>query len=689
MLRTVGCPSTRRAPLRFCVPMPGFLCSIAVVALLSLFVVPAGSAARTTTEPSSEFAMQMRSLAASAAAKKSQRVLDDVILSPQVGRALRTGLKTFAGQMTPFEKSLVSAGALAGDAKYASALQALRSKHKLTAEQTKNLAQLLSAFAANPAVQVLIKRGKALEASPKRLAALLAALRAQATSMAPKFPSTGIADLGTVISRVAGAVRSKATALVSKRLLTLLAMPGAAKYIKALPPLDVAALVPANQLATYTLPSTARVAAAGSSTAAPRSAWDAAVLQAEVKLVSEITGLMADIAKGHVSPVEGARELLDLEETLQEIVETLEQGAVPPVLQLSPAVGGPWVAGVPYGFVVTGYSSNGTYIGPVTFGTGFGPTLEMTSGDGKCPGATCTAYKAGLHTVTALVGGSSTSLTLDVTPAALQTISVQEVLPPFSDPATVNVIGIPESFVVKGTDSFGNAITGLTATLSIGPDGSCTGYMCTPTAAGPHTVTATNGVATGTTTVTVVGAVSGTITLSVQATFSQAGLGYSADTTISASVTYTLDNAPITATSANGYYFFTATNQSATASYQYSDQQTDNYTGSELYTCSYTYTGEGPATLYGNINGSWGPTGTSMYLPNPVASLTETVSGGQPGTGQCGTGGTITGAIGIAADCQSPTVNLGDGTCTGPWGGISGQPGTEVVTWDLVLAGAS
>jgi RNA polymerase sigma-70 factor (TIGR02960 family) len=114
VFRTVGCPSTRRTPLRFCVLRPGLLCSIATVALISLLVLPAGSAAGTITEPSSELAKQMRSLAASAAAKKSQRVLDDAILSPQVGRALRTSLslKTFAGQMTPFEKSLVSAGAL-------------------------------------------------------------------------------------------------------------------------------------------------------------------------------------------------------------------------------------------------------------------------------------------------------------------------------------------------------------------------------------------------------------------------------------------------------------------------------------------------------------------------------------------------------------------------------------------------
>src|SRR5664279_2546809 len=247
VFRTMGCPSTRRAPLRFRVLMPGLLCFIAAVALLSLLVVPASSTARTMSRPSSELAKQMRSLAASAAAKKSQRALDDAILSPQVGRALRTSLKTFAGQMTPFEKSLVTAGALVSGAKYAPVLEALRSGHKLTAEQTKTLGQLMSAFAANPAVQVLIKRGKALEGSPKGLAALLAALRAQPTSMASKFPSTGIPDLDRVLSSVAGAVRSKATASVSKRLLTLLATPGAAKYIKALPPLDVAALVPAYE----------------------------------------------------------------------------------------------------------------------------------------------------------------------------------------------------------------------------------------------------------------------------------------------------------------------------------------------------------------------------------------------------------------------------------------------------------
>jgi hypothetical protein len=96
----------------------------------------------------------------------------------------------------------------------------------LTAKQTKTLAQLLSAFAANPAVQVLIKKGKALEASPKALAALLAALRAQPRSIASRFPSTGIGDLDTVLSTVAGAVRSKASASVSKRFLTCSRRPG-------------------------------------------------------------------------------------------------------------------------------------------------------------------------------------------------------------------------------------------------------------------------------------------------------------------------------------------------------------------------------------------------------------------------------------------------------------------------------
>jgi hypothetical protein len=306
--------------------MPGgLLCSIAAVALLSLLVVPAGSAARTMSEPSPQVATQMRSLAASAAAEKSQRVLDDVILSPQVGRALRTSLKTFAGQMTPFEKSLVSAGALVSGAKYVSALEALRSRRRLTAEQARTLAKLMSAFAANPAVRALIKRGKALEASPTGLAALLAALRAQPTSMASKFPSTGIPDLDRVLSSVAGAVRSKATASVSKRFLTLLATPGAAKYIKALPPLDVAALVPAYELATYTLPSTARAAAVG--TPPPtRSAWEAAVLSAEADLALAKAKLTIEILGGDGPPQEALSELV---ETLEGTVETSSRGPSP------------------------------------------------------------------------------------------------------------------------------------------------------------------------------------------------------------------------------------------------------------------------------------------------------------------------------------------------------------------------
>jgi hypothetical protein len=349
-------------------------------------------------------------------------------------------------------------------------------------------------------------------------------------------------------------------------------------------------------------------------------------------------------------------------------------------------VGGPWVAGVPYGFVVTGFWSNFVRMGPVAFGTSLGPTLEMTSGDGTCSGATCTANMEGPHTVTALVGGNSARLTLNVTPAELQTISVQEVLPPFSDPATVNVAGVPENFVVSGTDRFGNTITGLNATLSMSPDGSCTGYTCTPTAAGPHTVIATDGGAEGTATVTVVGGttVSGTITLSIQEAFSQAGPGYSDDTTISGSATYTLDDVPVIVTpGSNGAtYSFAATNQSATASYQLSHEEADTVTDSEPpTTCSELYTGEGAATLDGNISGSWGPTGATMFLPGLVASLTF--------SGDCGggTSGTLpSGDLGTAASCQSMSVNLGDGTCTGPWGT---EPGTEVETWHLVLAGAS
>jgi hypothetical protein len=58
--------------------------------------------------------------------------------------------------------------------------------------------------------------------------------------------------------------------------------------------------------------------------------------------------------------------------------------------------------------------------------------------------------------------------------------------------ATVD-LGASASYTVTGYDEDGDSLGDLTssATLSIAPDGSCTGAVCTPAKAGPHAVTAT------------------------------------------------------------------------------------------------------------------------------------------------------------------------------------------------------
>ncbi|HEV2492925.1 MAG TPA: hypothetical protein VG204_07615 [Terriglobia bacterium] len=72
------------------------------------------------------------------------------------------------------------------------------------------------------------------------------------------------------------------------------------------------------------------------------------------------------------------------------------------------------------------------------------------------------------------------------------------------NPATITA-GDSQSYTAQGVDSFGNPTGDVTSstTFSIAPDGSCTGASCTASVAGAHTVTGTDGVATGMASLTV------------------------------------------------------------------------------------------------------------------------------------------------------------------------------------------
>src|SRR5947208_13989771 len=60
--------------------------------------------------------------------------------------------------------------------------------------------------------------------------------------------------------------------------------------------------------------------------------------------------------------------------------------------------------------------------------------------------------------------------------------------------------GGSQAYTAQGRDRFENSLGDVTAatTFSIAPDGSCTGASCTASASGTHTVTGSDGGATGT-----------------------------------------------------------------------------------------------------------------------------------------------------------------------------------------------
>jgi hypothetical protein len=70
--------------------------------------------------------------------------------------------------------------------------------------------------------------------------------------------------------------------------------------------------------------------------------------------------------------------------------------------------------------------------------------------------------------------------------------------------ATITAGG-SQAYTAEGFDAFGNDVGDFTGTTSftVSPNGSCTGATCTATVAGAHTVTGTNGLATGTASLTV------------------------------------------------------------------------------------------------------------------------------------------------------------------------------------------
>jgi hypothetical protein len=140
--------------------------------------------------------------------------------------------------------------------------------------------------------------------------------------------------------------------------------------------------------------------------------------------------------------------------------------------------------GVGLVFQAEGFDSVGDDLGNVTSGSTFGIA------NGTCSGSTCKATSLGGHLVTAKFGAASGTATLTVeTVASLVVSPGAGAVPP----------GMAESFQAEGFDGSNNDLGNVSAstTFSITPDGSCSGVKCQATALGKHTVTGTDGSASG------------------------------------------------------------------------------------------------------------------------------------------------------------------------------------------------
>lgn len=112
----------------------------------------------------------------------------------------------------------------------------------------------------------------------------------------------------------------------------------------------------------------------------------------------------------------------------------------------------------------------------------------------------CTPAELGPHEVIAEAEHGDV-----VAKATLNVVTVAPVSLRLSPASSSITSGGSQAYTVEGYDAANDDLGPDTnATLSISPDGSCTGYTCTATTAGPHTVTATDGTAHGTATLTVI-----------------------------------------------------------------------------------------------------------------------------------------------------------------------------------------
>jgi parallel beta-helix repeat protein len=139
-------------------------------------------------------------------------------------------------------------------------------------------------------------------------------------------------------------------------------------------------------------------------------------------------------------------------------------------------------------YTAEGFDAANNSLGDVTSSTTFSITPN-----GSCTGNACTATAAGAHTVTGTDGGKTSTSSLTVNAGPLDHLALS--------PASATIAsGGSQAYTAQGRDQYDNGLGDVTSstTLSITPNGSCTGATCTAIVSGAHTVTGTSAGKTGT-----------------------------------------------------------------------------------------------------------------------------------------------------------------------------------------------
>lgn len=161
-------------------------------------------------------------------------------------------------------------------------------------------------------------------------------------------------------------------------------------------------------------------------------------------------------------------------------------------LVLSPATAS-IAAGGSQTYTAEGFDAQGNDLGDLTNYATFAITPNGAGTGAACTGNACTATRAGSYTVTASDGTATGTAALTVTPGSLAGL----ILTPGSGSVTY---GGSQGYQAEGFDAYGNDLGDKTtqSTFAIGADGSCAGASCTPGSVGAHTITASDGLAGGT-----------------------------------------------------------------------------------------------------------------------------------------------------------------------------------------------